>query len=480
MDIRENLKGDVVEELFDIGAIKFGDFTLKSGIKSPFYIDLRVTITKPSLLRNISDIMWNTIISKLQKQKKIDYLCGVPYAALPVATWLSVEKNQPMLIKRKEAKEHGTKKLIEGDFKTGESCIIIEDVVTSGTSVIETNEALKKVGLKVHDVAVLIDREQGGHEVLEAQGLQLHALFTIKQITQILVERNRIDKTTFYRIAEWVRENQVLVAQTHAGTSVLQMDFEERSKATVNKMSYRLMKLIHQKKTNLCVAVDVTQSEDLIKIADTVGSQICMLKTHVEILEDFTMETVTQLKELAKKHNFFIFQDSKFSDIGNTVKNQYARGLYNIAEWADFVTAHAVSGPGIIQSLRQVAHETQEDRGLFLVVEMSSQGNLANGDYRSKACTMAENHLDMISGLIAQRHLAPDVPGLLTLTPGVKLQQGQGSLGQKYNTPDTLIKGQGTDIIIVGRGVCQAEDPYAEASKYRDHAWSAFEHRIAE
>lgn len=439
---------------------------------------MRVTVAKPALLRNLADFVWTVAISKVKKEHDFDFLCAVPYAALPVTTWLSVEKGEPMLIKRKEAKKYGTKKLIEGDFEEGQSCLIVEDVITSGASIFEATEALAEVGLKVHDVVVLIDREQGGREAIEAQGFRMHSLFTITQIAEILVKRGRLEKDVFYRIADYVRENQIAVAQSHAGTSVLKMDFDERSKATINKVSYRLLNLMHAKKTNLCVAVDVTKSEDLLRLADAVGPHICMLKTHIEILEDFTKETVTELHTLAKKYNFLIFQDSKFGDIGNTVKHQYAHGVHRIADWADLVTAHPVPGAGVIDALREVGKELEQDRGILLVVEMSSKGNLANQHYTAKGCDMAMSNLDVVSGLISQHNHIHNVPGLLTMTPGVKLQKGGDDLGQQYNTPEKVICEQGADIIIVGRGVSQAEDPAKEAAKYKEQAWEAFQHRL--
>lgn len=106
----------------------------------------------------------------------------------------------------------------------------------------------------------------------------------------------------------------------------------ERAESHASPVASKLLKLMEEKKTNLCVSPDVRTTAELLEITDKLGPYICLLKTHVDILEDFTMEgTVLPLKKLAEKHKFMIFEDRKFADIGNTVKLQYTSGVYHIA-----------------------------------------------------------------------------------------------------------------------------------------------------
>jgi uridine monophosphate synthetase len=185
----------IILELFSIGAIQFGQFTLKTGIASPIYIDLRLIISYPALLKRISTALWT-----LSERLSFDLLCGVPYTALPIATAISLEHDLPMVLRRKEAKDYGTKKIIEGVFKTKDVCLIIEDVVTSGTSILETARALEKEGLIVEDALVILNREQGGKEHLKNKGIFLHSLISIFDLLKVLFAEKKISKETFQNV----------------------------------------------------------------------------------------------------------------------------------------------------------------------------------------------------------------------------------------------------------------------------------------
>lgn len=175
----------LIHSLYKIGAVKFGEFTLKSGKTSKIYLDLRQIISHPDVLRLVANTIWQQVSAA-----KFDLLCGVPYTALPIATCISLENNVPMIMRRKEKKEHGTKQQIEGAFKAGQTCLIIEDVITSGMSIIETADELQEAGIKITDVAVLINREQGGKENLQKRHFNVHAALTLKQVMQELSHAN--------------------------------------------------------------------------------------------------------------------------------------------------------------------------------------------------------------------------------------------------------------------------------------------------
>lgn len=253
------------------------------------------------------------------------------------------------------------------------------------------------------------------------------------------------------------------------------LSYSQRAEYATNPTGKRLLALMDEKQTNLALSIDLTRSKEILDMVDQVGSEIALLKTHIDIISDFNSDLVAKLQGLAQKHHFLIFEDRKFADIGNTVLHQYQGGMYRISDWADIVNAHGVGGPGVIESIRQVG--LVKGRGLLLLAEMSSAGTLAKGAYTKKIIRMGEDNQDIVIGFISLKKLS-DEPGLIYMTPGVHLASRGDALGQQYLSPEKVILEHESDVIIVGRGIFKAEDPHREAKKYRDAGWEAYLKRI--
>lgn len=179
----------LADELLAAGCIKFGEFTLKSGLKSPIYIDLRQIITHPKLLEQIG-----AAYLPLLKDLKFERIAGLPYAAIPIATAISLAGNHPMIYPRKEVKTYGTKAEIEGEYHAGETVVVIDDLATTGGSKFEAIEKLTGAGLVVKDVVVLVDRQSGAKESLAQAGYSMHAVLTIGQLLEYWEETGKVEK----------------------------------------------------------------------------------------------------------------------------------------------------------------------------------------------------------------------------------------------------------------------------------------------
>jgi uridine monophosphate synthetase len=168
---------DLADGLLAAGCVKFGTFTLKSGLESPIYLDLRQLVSYPSLLAQAA-----AAYVALLRGLAFHRLAALPYAALPIGTAISLQTGWPLVYPRKEAKSYGTKAEIEGLFAPGEMAVVVDDLTTTGGSKLEAIEKLTAAGLQVKDVVVLIDRQSGAAESLAQAGYRLHAVFTLTQL----------------------------------------------------------------------------------------------------------------------------------------------------------------------------------------------------------------------------------------------------------------------------------------------------------
>lgn len=367
------------------------------------------------------------------QEQSIDYkhICGVPYTALPIATLLSIKQQKPMLIRRKEAKTYGTKKLIEGKFAPGDSCLIIEDIITSGSSILETVADLRAEGIQsicfvcfnvvykndgnfnsnfvagivVNDAIVVIDRQQGGAANITRNDVRVHSLFQISEFLYILREADRIDDECVNAITEYIANNQAPIKlKEQPVADRTKIPYESRLELVKSAIAKDLLRIMIAKKTNLCLAADTNKSVDILNAADVAGPYICVLKTHVDIIDDFNEDFVRSLQALSTKHNFLIMEDRKFADIGNTVSLQYGSGAFRVADWAHLVTVHSITGPSILQGLKNALNGLSANRGAFLLAELSSAGSLITPSYTDSTMKLVSStpDADFIAGIVCQ------------------------------------------------------------------------------
>jgi uridine monophosphate synthetase len=198
-------KKSLAINLFDIGAIKFGHFKLKLHEKnpnaplSPIYIDLRI-------LRSFPDAMGSAIhvYRDLTRGVNFDLYADVPAAATPIVAILSYKTKVPMITPRMDKKEHGTKTAIDGVFQKGQVALLIDDLITKADSKIEAIGVLEENGLKVNEVLVLIDREQGGVQELEGRGFACLRAFGIKELLKFYLEIGKLDEEKYDRTIEYI------------------------------------------------------------------------------------------------------------------------------------------------------------------------------------------------------------------------------------------------------------------------------------
>jgi len=191
--------------LHEKGALKFGDFTLTSGNKSSYYVDLRIVPSFPHQFRKMIKQLQSNISANIGLEN-FDYLVSVPTSGLVIASALAIETVKPIIYVRNKPKDHGTSKTIEGFFEQGKKALMIDDVATTGGSVINAIKSLKKSGLVISDTFVIINRMEGASQALEAEGIKMHNLTDILEITKILHDQNLISDSVLEQVKNQISQ----------------------------------------------------------------------------------------------------------------------------------------------------------------------------------------------------------------------------------------------------------------------------------
>lgn len=418
-------KNRTLSKLFNLGCFKEGTFILKSGEVSSFYLDFRNLVSHPKILVEVCDLIYHKMVNTPGK------ICGLPYAGMPYAQTISVCYNRPLVMLRKEQKKHGTAKMIEGDFKEGEDLIIIDDILTKGTSILESLEHLK--GFNIKKIIVLVDREQGGSQKLRDMGYIVESVFTL---------------------GDFMGMNSLVNCELYP---------------PLNPMITKIRKAIAIKKSNICISMDLTTTEEIIVNLIKLKDHIMMIKLHCDIIENFNDSFVKQLVEICERNNIFIFEDRKFSDIGSTFEKQFTGGLYKIKSWCNITNFHTLVGEGILEQFGKLRNKEQ---GGLLIAQMSNNGNLLDDEYMKKTVKMAEKYRDDILGFICQRRIGGC--SFLHLVPGINLESNNDGADQRYTNPSEAMS-KGADILIVGRAILNKNDIVSECEKYKQIGWDCYE-----
>lgn len=198
---------DISKILNQIGALRFGAFKLTSGKMSPYYIDLRIVPSFPNAFHKVCDYS-ATFIRENIGEKKIERVAGIPIAGIPFASMIAYDLGKPFLYVRKGARFHGRQRRIEGVLSPGDKVLIIDDLITTGLSLTKAAKAVTAEGGIVNDAIVVLDREEGGKEKLEKEGIVLHSLLKISTVAASLHEIGAIDEEQLKTILKQIKKTK--------------------------------------------------------------------------------------------------------------------------------------------------------------------------------------------------------------------------------------------------------------------------------
>ena len=241
-------------------------------------------------------------------------------------------------------------------------------------------------------------------------------------------------------------------------------------------MAKRYMEVATNKQSLVCLAADRSTMAGLFDLMEAVGPHVAALKTHVDLVDDWSPQAWSEFCKAAHEADLLIFEDRKFADIGKISRSQMA-GIYDIRSWSDLVTAHLISGPDIVDGLQAGWNDVGRTGGVLLLAQMSSRGNLLHPDYTRKVVEKGTAH-GGVFGFIGNGSRPVELAALrsavgegkMIWTPGVNLAVGDGEMGQRYGDPTEAVLA-GSDCIIVGSGIHKADDPGAAAAAYAEASW---------
>ena len=243
-------------------------------------------------------------------------------------------------------------------------------------------------------------------------------------------------------------------------------------------LSHEFMRVACEKQSLVVLAADLPTVDGIVELIEEVGECVCALKTHVDMVEGFTMEDWGRVVEVARSKGMLLFEDRKFADIGRVAQTQMG-GLYDIRSWADLVTSHSVSGPDVVDGIAAAWDEVERIGGVLLLAQMSSSGNLLVEGYTESTLEMGKasphvlGYIGNGSSASELRSLRSKVgDGRMIWTPGVNLSAREGALGQRYGHPAEAVLA-GSDAIIVGSGIHEAASPLSAAREYASSSWGA-------
>ena len=499
-------KTALLKKLYDHNIFVFKDIVLKSGKKSPYYCDFRKLLTFPELYNDFLNYIASLIKKREEKEIfKFDYICGVPMGTIPYVASLATILGKKQLICRETKKTYGMKRQIEGEYEPGESVLLIEDVLTTGTSVLETRETLLNNGLNVTDIMVFFDRNQEGELLLEHLDINIHPIYSFEELINHmdgsqLVDKHHIESLRFnFDINQKDRNNKLdddkwLNVFTPVGTrktvgvdgnsgltnlvneNKIRIRKEKSLKDTTllmnNSFNKKLIGIVKDKQTALCLSLDITLWKVAKPILEKVGPYICMVKLHCDLIADWNNDTVVELKALAKEHNFMLLEDAKLIDVPHINRLKLTLTKHTVNTWADAVTVHwsnYLDNKSEIESL---------DIHPICVTDMNTVNDgvelLNYNTVRDQLIEVGDKN--KVHSIIHQKALKK-CNNILKLSPGVVENEEDMKFvdNDRYRTIENAIVRDRNHVVIIGSNIVDDEDYEHKCKNCATKSWHYFD-----
>ncbi len=418
-------KKEYILRLYATGAVKFGEFTLKSGIKSPFYIDLRDIISDNALLEATANLL-----SEKAKSLDFDYVTGIPYTALPVATLMAQKLGKPLIYSRKEEKSYGTKNAIIGKFEKGKKCLVVDDLITSGESIMETAEKYSEEGLLTRDFMVVIDRSKGGAAYLHSHGYRLHSLIRLDEIVDTLFSEGAISRQQVDDIESFMNA----LGEKKTAQAALPL----------NPKVQKIIDLCEQKQSRLAVSIVANDSKTFFEKLEAVAPMAVMIIFDIEAIRDVEDAFFEKLKSYQEQYHFLVLQDRQYVAPLGGLDRVLQNSCYHFDTWADFVSMHPLGGTKATEEIGKI----KADVGAFWYAKWNRNGSLTNDNYTRKVFEMGAKLPQRVAGYFCDAKSLQEVRRMRNKIPAGQLMIVTASPEKGGLTPEEA-PGAGADLVIV-------------------------------
>ena len=415
----ELLKNIIISKLFEMNAIIQGDFTLKSGLKSNLYFDLRLLISHPSIYKYILEL---AELKYPDLFNNINIVTGIEFGGLPFSNYVSFNKNIPQIFIRSSIKNYGTKKAYEGNYQVHDKILLIDDVLTTGESIKTTIDKIESNNLNLSKILVILDRSENKQTIFN---YDYYPILTLDDINNYPVNKK------FYE----------------------------------NAIADKIYNIALSKKSNIILSCDLDNWKDILKLIKNIGEHIIGIKFHIEIIKDFNKQVIQDILDIKTKYNLIIIEDRKLCDIG-MISIKELSGFFEIAHWADCITVHSMCGLDLFKNLNDI----YPNLGLLPVCEMSLKNSLFDDGYIKKSINILRTEYNIAGGIVQHNVMNIIKPfERLTLSPGINLTNTKDNYDQSYNNPNNLTKKTGL-IWIIGRGIYENDN----ILEYKKLGWKHF------
>ena len=447
--------------IHDDKILEIKPITLRNGAKSDYYLNTKKVYSNQKLMNIVTD----KIVGKITNKSNLDYdhIVGVPYGSIPLAGVVSNKLGKSLLFVRKEEKKYGTQQLIEGNYEIGDSVILIEDVITFGTSIMEIVEKIESAGLLIAGIISVFNRETGSiHDIMKKCGVSVDCIYNISKLGNYLCMNKKIDEFDYEKIVSSVAiekklyknmiENNIKKSQAIKDNIKSNNNYDYVFNNELNKL---LMGFVILKKTALCLSLDVTNWEVGKTVLNICGPYICMVKLHSDLLIDLNNvdEFIKELKDLARKHHFLIMEDLKMADVDKISYSKIKNSFFKYDKWANYITVHGLTAQSIYNIMKSDHHEETGFGNLTLVSQMNQNISLIDDNYSDGCFNLLRNNEDF-SRLIVSQNVENKVLNRIRLTPGVKYDvRNVDSKYRRYRSIKEAIERDKNHIIIVGSDI---------------------------